>query len=53
MIDLDTIEDIETIINIYETAYHDNTIKNKIKESRSIDFLKVIMKNKSTNCGNK
>jgi 2-phospho-L-lactate guanylyltransferase len=53
MIDLDTIEDIATIINIYETVYHDDIIKNKIKESRSINFLKVIMKNKSINCGNK
>jgi 2-phospho-L-lactate guanylyltransferase len=52
MIDLDTIEDIATIINIYETAYHDDIIKNKIKESRSINFLKVIMNNKSINCGN-
>jgi 2-phospho-L-lactate/phosphoenolpyruvate guanylyltransferase len=52
MIDLDIIEDIATIINIYESSYHDDIIKNKIKESRSINFLKVIMKNKSINCGN-
>ncbi len=52
MIDLDTVEDITTITNIYDTMYHQDMIKNKIKESKSIKFLKEKMKNKSINHGN-
>jgi 2-phospho-L-lactate guanylyltransferase len=44
MIDLDRVEDITTIVNIYDTLYYNNMKENKIKESRSIDFLKEIVK---------
>jgi 2-phospho-L-lactate/phosphoenolpyruvate guanylyltransferase len=44
MIDLDRVEDITTIVNIYDTLYYNNMKENKIKESRSINFLKEIVK---------
>ncbi len=47
MIDLDTIEDITTIINIYDNMCNNDTIKNNLKETKSISFLKEMMKNKS------
>ena len=47
MIDLDRVEDITTIVNIYDTLYYKDMIENKIKESRSINFLKEIVRNKS------
>ena len=49
MIDLDTVEDILTIINIYDIMRDNDKIKNKIKESESIHFLKEIIKNKYIN----
>ncbi len=49
MIDLDTVEDILTIINIYDIMRDNDKIKNKRKESESINFLKEIMKNKYIN----
>ena len=48
MIDLDTVEDITTIINIYDNMCNNHTIKNNLKETKSINFLKEIMKNKCT-----
>lgn len=48
MIDLDTIEDIITIINIYNNKHNNYKTKNKIKDSKSINFLKEILKNKLT-----
>ncbi len=52
MIDLDRVEDITTIVNIYDTLYYNKMIKKKRKESRSINFLKKIVKNKSINHAN-
>jgi len=45
MIDLDTIEDVTKIINMYDNKRNkDKTKKNKIIYSKSINFLKEIMK---------
>jgi 2-phospho-L-lactate/phosphoenolpyruvate guanylyltransferase len=52
MIDLDTIEDVTTIINIYDNKRNKNKTKKKIKDSKSINFLKEIMKNKFTDYRN-
>jgi 2-phospho-L-lactate guanylyltransferase len=52
MIDLDTIEDVATIINRYNDMLDsdkiENKIENKVKYSKSINFLREIMKNKVT-----
>ncbi|MBA3749345.1 MAG: 2-phospho-L-lactate guanylyltransferase [Nitrosopumilus sp.] len=47
MIDLDTIEDVKTIIDIYNNIIINEKIK--IKKSKSINFLKEIMINKLKN----
>ncbi len=52
MIDLDTIEDVTTIINIYDNKRNNDKTKKKIKDSKSINFLKEIMKNKFTDYRN-
>ena len=49
MIDLDTIEDVATIINRYNDMLDSDKIENKVKDSKSINFLMEIMKNKVTN----
>ena len=49
MIDLDTIEDVVTIINRYNDMLDSDKIENKVKDSKSINFLMEIMKNKVTN----
>ena len=48
MIDLDTIEDIATVINRYNDMLKSDKIENKVKYSRSINFLREIMKYKVT-----
>jgi 2-phospho-L-lactate guanylyltransferase len=53
MIDLDTIEDVKTIIDIYNNIFNSEGIKIKIKKSKSINFLKEIMINKPINMINK
>jgi 2-phospho-L-lactate guanylyltransferase len=48
MIDLDTIEDVATVINRYNDMLNSDKIENKVKYSKSINFLREIMKNKVT-----
>jgi len=49
MIDLDTIEDVLTIIDIYNNIFNNE----KIKKNKSINFLKELMAHKSFNMTNK
>ena len=49
MSDLDTIEDVVTIINRYNDMLDSDKIENKVKDSKSINFLMELMKNKITN----
>ncbi len=49
MIDLDTMEDIITLTNIYNKIYRKNGTKKKFKESKSIKFLNEIICNNLLN----
>ncbi len=49
MIDLDTVEDILTLTNIYNNIYRKNRTKKKFKESKSIKFLNEIINNNLLN----
>jgi len=49
MIDLDTMEDIITLTNIYNRIYRKNRSKKKFKESKSIEFLNETISNNLLN----
>ena len=49
MIDLDTMEDIITLTNIYNRIYRKNRTKKKFKESKSIEFLNKTISNNLLN----